>query len=53
MSDIPAYEAGGDYDACVSAIRELEQEYGLVFEFCPEPEDLSWIPPEPPYEEYG
>ncbi|MCT1411775.1 HNH endonuclease signature motif containing protein [Corynebacterium sanguinis] len=48
-----AYEAGGDYDACVSAIRELEQEYGLVFEFCPEPEDLSWIPPEPPYEEYG
>ncbi|MCT1584526.1 HNH endonuclease [Corynebacterium sanguinis] len=48
-----AYDVDGDYDACVNAIRELEQEYGLVFEFHPEPEDLSWIPPEPPYEEYG
>ncbi|WP_288831812.1 HNH endonuclease signature motif containing protein [uncultured Corynebacterium sp.] len=41
------YERDGDLEACRSAIRKLELEYGDVFEFTPQPEDLSWIPPEP------
>lgn len=42
-----AYEAGGDFYECVRGIRALEIEYGLIFEFHPQPEDLTWIPPEP------
>ena len=45
------YEIDGDYDACAEAIADLEREFGLEFEFTPDPEDLSWIPPEPDEEE--
>lgn len=45
------YEADGDFDACIRGIRALEIEYGLIFEFHPQPEDVSWIPPEPDPEE--
>lgn len=41
------YDADGDLDACVRGIRRLEEEYGYTFDLTPEPEDLSWIPPEP------
>lgn len=46
------YEVDGDLDTCQEEIRKLEKEYGLRFEFTPQPEDLSWLPPEPAEEEH-
>ncbi|WP_115685624.1 HNH endonuclease signature motif containing protein [Corynebacterium senegalense] len=42
-----AFEAGGDLEACLAGIAELEEEFGLRFEFTPAGEDHSWLPPEP------
>ena len=33
------YEVGGDYEACVAGIRQLEKEHGLIFEFTPRKEE--------------
>ncbi|AWB83248.1 HNH endonuclease signature motif containing protein [Corynebacterium liangguodongii] len=41
------YDSGADYGATVAKIKHLEEEFDLTFDYPPQPEDLSWIPPEP------
>ncbi|WP_115686246.1 HNH endonuclease signature motif containing protein [Corynebacterium senegalense] len=40
------YDETGDLEECLTGIRALEREYGLTFDFAPQP-DTSWLPPEP------
>lgn len=41
------YDSGADYGATVAKIKHFEEEFDLTFDYPPQPEDLSWIPPEP------
>ena len=31
----------------MAKIKHFEEEFDLTFDYPPQPEDLSWIPPEP------
>ena len=41
------YDSGADDGATVAKIKHFEEEFDLTFDYPPQPEDLSWIPPEP------